>query len=75
MPENSSLMEERKGEGSHLQKQIRGLLFIQKKKKKQVTSCSACHLPQEEEISVVDFKANDMPGTFLPTVSTTTVHR
>lgn len=69
-------MEERKGEGSHLQKQIRGLLFTQrkKKKKKQVTSCSACHDPQEKEISAVDFKANDMPGTVLPTESATIVH-
>lgn len=31
-------------------------------------SYSTCHVPQEKEISVVDFKANDMPGTFLPTV-------
>lgn len=45
----------------------------QNKKKKQVTSCSACHVPQVKEISVVDFKANDMPGTLLPTVSTMTV--
>lgn len=56
---------------AHISRSKLGAFYSsRKKKKKQVTSCSACHLPQEEEISVVDFKANDMPGTFLPTVST-----
>lgn len=68
-------MEERKGERSHLWKQIRGFDSSgreKKKKKKQVTGSSACHVPQEEEISAVDFKANDMPGTFRATMI---VHR
>lgn len=55
------------------QKQIRA--FYSSRKKNQVTSCSACHVPQKKEISVVAFETNGMPGTFLPTVPTMIVHR
>lgn len=63
---------------AHISKSKLGAsIFIQEtnKQTKQVTSSSACYVSQEKEISVVDFKANDMPGTFLPTVSTMIVHR